>query len=58
MQFSISMDSHDAHAADDPRGLVISALGDIAKLVEVGLDTGPIRDENGNKVGRWTLDLN
>lgn len=55
MQFILTIDSDDAHAAEDPRGLVTDALGDISKLVEVGLDRGPIRDANGNRVGEWSL---
>jgi hypothetical protein len=57
MQFNVSIDSDDWHADQDPRGLVVSSLGDIAKLVEVGHDEGILRDDSGNKVGRWSLEI-
>lgn len=55
MQFSITIESNDAHAAEDPRGLAIESMTDIAKLIEVGHNEGNIRDNNGNRVGHWVL---
>jgi hypothetical protein len=55
MTFSITIDSQGAHADADPIGLTQGALQDIGKLIEVGMREGPIRDENGNLVGRWQL---
>jgi hypothetical protein len=57
LQFTITIDSDDAHAGEDPRGLVLSTLRDVSKLVEFGLDSGPVRDDNGNLVGNWRLNI-
>ena len=54
-QFTMTFETTNEAFAEDPEIEVASLLRRIASKVESGYTSGPVRDINGNTVGRWSL---
>ncbi len=57
MKFKLKIESGDDAMVGFPYEAVAEILRDVANKLDCGGESGPIHDANGNKVGRFTLDV-
>jgi hypothetical protein len=56
MKMKLKIESHDAALTDDPQGETVRILRELADKIETrGLDDYPVRDINGNAVGKFEV---
>lgn len=57
VQFKLEINSGNAAFQDDALGEVSRILCEIAGQIDTGRDHGSCRDINGNRVGKWWIDV-
>jgi len=56
MKLYIEIETSDQAATDDPHGEAIKVLETCIKHIDNGIISAPLRDTNGNRIGKISFD--